>query len=393
MSADRLEAEVTLSRHEQENLQRLWDLANHLPRPPRPGLRAATEILLDAGRMVPKDGISITLPGRSLRLLPRRVFNSNGEATDAVELFVLQDEAKGAGGSRMIRKRVQRQTLDVTTIGWLSEALFYCDVAPWLACEGIRVPAVYGCRTDDDSVTLVMEFLVNRSSDIPAVDRLRLLARAVGRLGAYTHLNALYMRPWAERVSPRMNLQALMALPQLVSDCLPGDEGERCISALEDFIDAPQLHQLLSQRGIACLAHGDLHLWNAFSLADGEIGIIDWSYVGQGFIGEDIARLMLPHFVAHPAWADQPDFAVSVKEMTDAVIVGAKGLLPSLDEEAVRLAIAKALLLAMGNVAGQNPGASMQRLADADEVFRARLRSVFRYAAETANQLMARFGD
>jgi hypothetical protein len=46
----------------------------------------------------------------------------------------------------------------------------------------------------------------------------------------------------------------------------------------------------------------------------------------------------------------------------------------------------------MGNVAGQNPGASMQRLADGDEVFRTRLRSVFRYAAETANQLMARFG-
>lgn len=392
MTETDLPGDTPLSRFELGTLQRLRELAKNHPPAPRPGIRSAVSILLDAAKAVPAGGISVKLPARSLQLLPRRVFRSNGETTAAVELFALRDAARDAGGSRMIRKRIQRQAMDVANIGWLLEALFYLDVAPQLVCEGIRVPRIYGCSADDGAVTLVMEFLRNNSAEVPAADRLRRIARSIGRLGAYTHLHSLYERPWAQRVTHRLNVEALLALEQLVRHSLPGAEGDRCFLALEDFINDPQLHQTLSEQGIACLVHGDMNPWNVFPMADGEVGIIDWSYVGWGLIGEDLARLMLPQFVSHPIWADQPDFSQSVRVMTEEVIAGAKTFLPSLDEERVRIAVARSLLLAVGNVAGQNPEVSKRKLADGDHAFRAKLQSVFRFAAENARVLAERFG-
>jgi hypothetical protein len=383
---------VPVARPEREALEHLRELAAQHPRGQRPGIRAAAAMLLETDADVPPDGVPLPLNGRSLRLLPRRVFNATGRGTGAVELFALQDEDKGTVTGRLIRKRIHRTALDVSNIRWLTEALFYLDAAPQIACEGIRFPALHGCRTGEDSVILVMEFLGNKPASLPALELLRSSARAVGLLGGFTHLHQVYEKPWMERVTHRLKPEALLALQYLVLECLPGAEGEHCLAAIEGFIDTPQLHHSMAEQGMACLVHGDLHLRNMLPLADGTIGLIDWSHVGRGLIGEDLARLLLPTFVVHPAHVIHTDFGAAVDWMTAEVVAGAKSFIPALDARKVDIAVTRALMFATVNVAGQNPEGWKQRLAGGDQEFRVRLQSVFRYAAATANQLMARFG-
>ncbi len=392
MSEPPLAGEAAYSRFELETFERVKALSLRHPPAQRPGVRAAVQLLLEAGTELPPDGTILALGSRTLRLVPRRVFRATGKGTSAVELFALRDEDKASVTARLIRKRVHRAALDVSNIRWLTEALFYLDLAPQVSCDGIRLPAFHGCRADDGVVTLVMEFLGNKPGEVPAAELLRNSAQAVGFLGAFTHVHALYEQPWAERVTHRLKPEALLALEYLVLGSLPIGEGENCLAAIEAFIDNPQLHHSLAEQGIACLVHGDLHLRNVLPLPDGTTGIIDWSHVGRGLIGEDVARLMLPHFVSHPAYAGQADFGATVQSMTSEVVAGAKALAPSLADEKINIAISRALLFATVNIATQNPEGWKQKLSGADENLRVRLQSIFRYAAETARQLEARFG-
>ncbi len=392
MSGTTLGGDAAFSRFELETLERVKKLAAQHPPVQRPGLRDAVALLRDPQSAFPPEGLPFTLQARTLRLVPRRVFRATGKGTGAVELFVLRDEDKGSVTARMIRKSVRRTALDMSNIRWLTEALFYLDLAPRISCDGIRLPALYGCRADDGAVTLVMEFLKDESADVPKAEWLRASARALGRLGGYTHVHGLYKSPWCERVTYELRPEALLALDHLIHGCLPGAEGENCLSALQDFIDNPQLHHDISAHGIACLVHGDFQPRNLHHLAGGEAGIIDWSHVGQGLIGGDLGRLMLPHYVFSPVWAQQGDFAADVRIAEQEVIEGARELIPDLDAGRISVAIAHALLLAVVRVAAVNPEGMTSRLADGDENFRARLQSIFRYAAENARQIVARFG-
>lgn len=378
---------------ERQARDRLRTLAGALREGQRPPLRRAADALLTADPEVLRrpEGLVLELPRRTLRLRHRKSFKPTGTGTGAIDLFVLQDERGGPLLARLIRKSIRRTAVEVGNVLWLAEALFYLDIAPRLACDGIAIPEVHGCSVDEGAVTLVMSFMPPPQPPHSVLVQPSVAAQAIGRLGAFSHRHGLHEASWLERVRPRFTPDAFVALEGLIGACVAEPVArDRVLGLFEACLGDTQLQHRLDEKGLRSLCHGDLHPRNLLALDDGVVAFIDWSHVGVGTIGHDLGRFMLPDFLYAPAWEPYERFGPAIEMMAAEVTAAARSVVPGLPHETVRDAIDRSLIQQAAMLGVTRRNALEKMLSGGGPQFRARLRSVLDYAAAAAAKLIAR---
>lgn len=380
---------------EREGRERLRILSESLRDRQRRPLRLAADVLLSDDPSADDDqrGVRLDLPRRGFTLKRRKSFKPTGTGSAAIDMFVLQDENGGPPVARLICKTILRTAVEMGNTQWLAEAMFYLDLAPRIACDGVAIPEAHGCRVEGQAVTLVLEFIPPPAPPLAPQPDAEVAARAIGRLGAFTHTRGLHDESWLERVRPRLTPEAFLALEAVAEAALPDAAArDRCLEIFESFMGDSSLQRRLDEGGIACLCHGDLHPKNLLQSPEGDVVFIDWSHAGVGAIGHDLGRLMLPAFLYSPAWERHRDFAAAVDMMAGEVLTGARSLLPAANQEPIRAAIDRALVQQSAMLGVTRRNALEKSLSGGGPQFRERLRSVLDYAVSVATRLIERHG-
>jgi hypothetical protein len=359
----------------------------------RPPIRAATNLLLNHDASLLQDGgvVALELPRRTVWLRHSKTFNPTGPGSASIDLFDVHPRPRAPAIASMVRKTIFKREPGEEQIGWLGEALFYFDVAPRLDVPGLVVPQLYGCKAVQDKVTMIIEYLQPAEVQAAGLERIDRAAGAIGRLGAISHKQELYGADWIRPVTPRLPPETLFALEALTAHCIDDpDEQGRIVTAIENLIGSPDVLGRIRERAYPCLAHGDLHVRNVFTLAGtmADLAVIDWGKVFRGAIGQDAVLLLLPRYIASAEWG-HTGFSDAVEHVQQKVIAGALSVDASLDPERIRLGldiglVFQAAVLAAKHAAtwtqGEGRGPQVQR--------RARIASMLRHVAERSEALL-----
>lgn len=355
----------------------------------RPPLRAAARLLLAAEVETLHNGpIPLELPRRTVWLNHAETFNPTGPGSAAIDLFEIRPRPEARPAARLVRKTVLRAEASDQRLGWIGEALFYLGIAPRIVLSGAAIPQLYGCRLDENSVVLVLEYLEPFSARTSGLERIASSARLIGRLGAVAHNEQFFLADWIRPVSPRLPPETLFALESIVAHCIPNrEEQSRIVSALERLIGSPDTVARIRARGYRSLAHGDLHVRNIFPMANmpGDMAIIDWGKVCEGLIGHDAVLLLLPRFIGSPDWAGMK-FETAVELVQRDVIEGALSIDSSLDPARIRIGLEIGLVFQAAVLAARNFSA-WTRSDGQDRQRTARIASMLRHVADITETL------
>ncbi|HEX9553641.1 MAG TPA: phosphotransferase [Streptosporangiaceae bacterium] len=194
---------------------------------------------------------------------------------------------------------------------WCREPLAYQhDLAEAYAGSGIRAPACLGAHVDDLEAVLLLEWVKDEPGEAWPNRSYGPAAEALGRAQApFLLTRPLPPFPWLSRRFLREYSSEKPVAWELLDDddawahpvvrrtFPPGlREGVLFVHAHRE-----RLYQI-SESLPRTLCHLDFWPKNLFRRAGGEIVIIDWSFAGDGAIGEDVGNLVpdavFDHFVA-----------------------------------------------------------------------------------------------
>jgi hypothetical protein len=194
---------------------------------------------------------------------------------------------------------------------WLRETLAYRDglVAAYRG-SGVSAPECLGALVGDRDALILLEWIEGRAAETWTVEEYGAAAEALGRaqapflagrpLPAVKWLSRGFLRDYSSEKPVDWSLldeDAAWEHP-LVQATFPAG-----LRAAVTFLHAhrERLYQL-SEALPRTLCHLDVWTKNLFRRPDGQIALIDWSFVGEGAIGEDVGNLVpdavFDHFVA-----------------------------------------------------------------------------------------------
>jgi hypothetical protein len=194
---------------------------------------------------------------------------------------------------------------------WCREPLAYQhDLAGAYAASGISAPACLGVHVDGSEAALLLEWVSGEPGEAWPVTSYGPAAEALGRAQApfllgrpvprFSWLSEHFLREYSSEKPVPWELlddDDAWAHP-VVRDSFPAGlrEGVLFVHAHRD-----RLYQI-SESLPRTLCHLDFWPKNLFCRPGGEIVVIDWSFAGDGAIGEDAGNLVpdavLDHFVA-----------------------------------------------------------------------------------------------
>jgi Phosphotransferase enzyme family len=194
---------------------------------------------------------------------------------------------------------------------WCREPLAYQhDLAGAYAGSGIVAPACLGVHVDGSDAVLLLEWVGAEPGEFWPVTSYGPAAEALGRAQApfllgrpappFSWLSERFLREYSSEKQVAWELlddDDAWAHP-LVRQIFPGGlrEGVRFVHAHRE-----RLYQI-SESLPRTLCHLDFWPKNLFRRPGGEIVAIDWSFAGDGAVGEDVGNLVpdsvLDHFVA-----------------------------------------------------------------------------------------------
>ena len=381
---------------ERMSLDRLRDLiSNFSGTVLRPPIRAATAMLLtEKAEALRKGPVPLELPHRTVWLNHAETFNPTGPGSAAIDLFELRPRPETRPAARLVRKAVFRDVSIEERLGWIGEALFYLEIAPRIALPGAAIPQLYGCKLEEGSAVLVLEYLEPSAARTSGLERIARSAHVIGILGAATHRDQLFLADWIRPMSPRLPPETLFALESIAAHCIPdGDEQSRIVGAFERLIGSPEIVGRIRAQGYRTLAHGDLHVRNIFPMADkpGDVAVIDWGKVCEGLIGHDAVLLLLPRFIGSPDWAGM-EFGTAVELVQRGVIAGALSIDPSLDPARVKVGLEIGLVFQAAILAARN----LPAWTSSDRQGRTRtqrLASMLRHVADIVETMLRQNGS
>ncbi len=197
---------------------------------------------------------------------------------------------------------------------WCRESLAYQhDLAGAYAGSGIRAPACLGVHVDSSEAALLLEWVRDEPGELWPVTSYGPAAEALGRAQApfllgrpvppFAWLSEHFLREYSSEKPVAWELlddESVWAHP-LVRESFPAGlrEGARFVHAHRDRLC--QISESLPRT----LCHLDFWPKNLFCRPSGEIVVIDWSFAGDGAVGEDIGNLVPDAVFDHFVTADQ----------------------------------------------------------------------------------------
>jgi hypothetical protein len=234
---------------------------------------------------------------------------SVGSDFQAVLKYTSADRSRGE--TRWDSHWTDRDTEPDRWTYWLREPLAYRDgLSDAYAGSGICAPECLAALVDEHEAILLVKWVDGIPGESWPIGTYAVAAEAAGRAQAAF----LCGRP-----RPRVDWLSSAFLREYSSEkpvdwsLLDDDDAWRHPAALETFpaglreavtllhASRERLYEV-SEALPRTLCHLDYWPKNLFLLPDGEIAVIDWSFVGDGAIGEDVGNLVpdaaLDHFVA-----------------------------------------------------------------------------------------------
>jgi hypothetical protein len=262
---------------------------------------------------------------------------------------------------------------------WRREALVYASGLP--ARLGLGAPRLLGVETTaEGDIELRLEAVAGRHAGTLTIDDLEAAAEALGRAQGQSPLpndawlSHGYQRGYARSRPAHFSLlddHAAWAQPLI---CEQFDRSLRLeLLALHDRSE--WLLGVLDQLP-RTVCHLDVWPNNLFRRPDGEVVLIDWSFVGDGALGEDISNLILDSvFDLHlpPECLDELD-----ERLTAGYLRGLRDAGWCGEERLVRLGICAAAVkydwlgAACLYLAGEASHAAYGTATDSGELYRAR---------------------
>jgi hypothetical protein len=197
---------------------------------------------------------------------------------------------------------------------WCREPLAYQhDLAGAYAGTGVTAPACLGVRVDDSEAVLLLEWVSGEPGEAWPVTSYGPAAEALGRAQApflagrpvppFSWLSEHFLREYSSEKAVAWELlddDDAWAHP-VVRENFPAGlrEGARFVHSHRE-----RLYQI-SESLPRTLCHLDFWPKNLFRRRGGEIVLIDWSFAGDGAIGEDAGNLVPDSVLDHFVPADQ----------------------------------------------------------------------------------------
>jgi Phosphotransferase enzyme family len=197
---------------------------------------------------------------------------------------------------------------------WCRESLAYQhDLAAAYAGSGIRAPTCLGVHVDSGEAVLLLEWVTDKPGEVWPVSSFGPAAEALGRAQApfllgrpvppFSWLSAHFLREYSSEKPVAWELlddDDAWAHP-LVRENFPATlrEGVLFVHAQRD-----RLYQI-SESLPRTLCHLDFWPKNLFCRPGGGIVVIDWSFAGDGAVGEDIGNIVPDAVLDHFVSADQ----------------------------------------------------------------------------------------
>jgi hypothetical protein len=197
---------------------------------------------------------------------------------------------------------------------WCRESLAYQhDLAGQYGGSGIRAPACLGADVDGSEAVLLLEWVTGEPGEVWQVPSYGPAAEAIGRAQApfllgrptppFSWLSKRFLREYSSEKQVTWELlddDDAWAHP-LVVETFPAGLREAVL-----FVHAhsERLYQI-SESLPRTLCHLDFWPKNLFRVADGETVVVDWSFAGDGAVGEDAGNLVPDAVFDHFVTADQ----------------------------------------------------------------------------------------
>lgn len=356
-----------------------------------PLIAAAAAYLSIIGPWKDEGPVRLKLPGGQAWLVHAAALSGAQSVARAIDAFEVRRAADGPAVAHLIRKSMWREGAR-NPAGLYDEALLYADIGADLKAPHLRLPLLHACEAGEDGVTLILERVAEtgRSNNWPATHQ---AARALGELGALSHMRKHHVRPWLRPRGRNLRPETLVNLQRMAELCLLDpqarrDTAEAIVAALGD----PELLRRIEAGTCPCLCHGDAYMRNI--LASGPEGvcvIVDWGNVRRGHIGQDAAMLLLPGFINMRQLRRVTDFAHGAGTVFEALWCGVEAVDPAISRQQVRTGFDLALLHAMLHV-GDRYFNLLDHPADPGEqqVRRNRMSSVLHFARRSAEELIRR---
>ena len=213
---------------------------------------------------------------------------------------------------------------------WLREPLAYqSGVVGCFAEEGVRAPACVGVDITDEDAVVAMEFVDGTPAENWDIDTYAEVARRLGSISKanslsaerYQTLNGCLKGSCATTAPKKPVIWELLDDDRAWNQPLVAEHFPPALRSAANELHA-QRHRLYSvlESLPRTLCHLDFWTKNLIETDDGSFVLLDWAFVGDGALGEDIGNLVPD--AAHDFFVEPDQLPKLRKATLDAYVAG-----------------------------------------------------------------------